>query len=82
MLQNAYVERLISSIRRECPDYIVVFGERHLRRILEAYMIYYNEIRTHLSLNKDAPESRRVQAMGRIVPRPILAGLHHHYVRV
>ena len=79
---NGHVDWLIGSIRRECLDHIVVFGERNLRRILEADMIYYNEIRTYLSLNKDALEVRRVQAMGRIVRRPILAGLHHHYVRV
>ena len=53
--QNAYVERLIGSIRRECLDYIIVFGEAHLRRILGAYAIYYNASRTHSSLNKDTP---------------------------
>ncbi len=80
--QNPYVERLIGSIRRECLDHIVVFSERHLGRILDAYTAYYNQVRPHLSLNKDAPVTRRIQAIGRIVPRPILAGLHHHYVRV
>src|SRR5665811_338830 len=52
--QNAYVERLIGSIRRECLDHMIVFGEAHLRRILGAYAAYYNESRTHRSLNKDA----------------------------
>jgi transposase InsO family protein len=80
--QNAYVERLIGSIRRECLNHVVVLGEHHLRRILRSYVAYYNEVRTHLSLNKDAPVSRPIQISGRIVPRPILAGLHHHYVRV
>ncbi|MSO94085.1 MAG: transposase [Rhodospirillales bacterium] len=80
--QNAYAERLIGSIRRECLDHIVVFGERHLRRILESYTAYYNNLRTHLSLNKDTPVSRPIHAVGRIVSQPILAGLHHHYVRV
>src|SRR5882762_1198652 len=56
--QNAYAERLIGSIRRECLDHIVVFGERHLRHVLLSYMDYYNGTRTHLSLNKDAPISR------------------------
>jgi len=56
--QNAYAERLIGSIRRECLDHIVVFGERHLRHVLLCYMDYYNGTRTHLSLNKDAPISR------------------------
>jgi len=63
-------------------DHIVVLGERHLRHILAAYANYYNEVRTHLSLDKDAPVSRAAHTIGRILPRPILAGLHHHYVRI
>jgi Integrase core domain len=57
--QNGFAERLIGSIRRECLDHIVVFGEAHLRRILRSYSRYYNDIRTHRSLDKDAPVSRR-----------------------
>jgi hypothetical protein len=79
--QNAYAERLIGSIRRECLDHIVVFGERHLRHALLSYMDYYNGTRTHLSLNKDAPISRAAEAAGRILSRPILGGLHHQYAR-
>src|ERR1700720_1444246 len=79
--QNAYAERLIGSIRRECLDHIVVFGERHLRHALLSYMDYYNGTRTHLSLNKDAPISRAAEAAGRILCRPILGGLHHQYAR-
>ena len=60
--QNAYVERLIGSIRRECLDHMIVFGEAHLRRILGAYAAYYNESRTHRSLNKDAPMPRGEEA--------------------
>jgi transposase InsO family protein len=67
--QNAYAERLVGSIRRECLDHIVVFGERHL---LLFYMDRYNGTRTHLSLNKDAPISRAAKAAGRILCRPIL----------
>src|SRR3981081_2743277 len=78
--QNAYAERLIGSIRRECLDHVVVFGERHLRQILLSSMRYYNQARTHLSVNKDAPSPRTVHAVGRIVPTP--GGLHHQYVRV
>ena len=62
--QNAFAERLIGSIRRECVDHLIVFGERHLRRILRCYAHYYNEVRTHRSLNKDAPISRAVQRIG------------------
>ena len=80
--QNAHAERLIGSIRRECLDHIVVFGERHLRHLLRSYMQYYNDARTHLSLSKDTPIPRAVQVVGRILPIPILGGLHHQYVRI
>jgi len=79
--QNGFAERLIGSIRRECVDHIVVWSEAHLRRILKAYARYYNDIRTHGSLDKDAPLSRPVQRTGSIKSHSILGGLHHHYVR-
>ena len=79
--QNGYAERLIGSIRRECLDHIVVFGERHLRHVLLSYMDYHNAARTHLSLCKDAPVHRRIQRFGTIEAQPVLGGLHHHYVR-
>ena len=80
--QNGFAERLIGSIRRECVDHFIILGEAHLRRILQTYAGYYNNIRTHRSLNKDAPVSRPVQRTGFISSRPILGGLHHHYVRI
>src|SRR5450759_4901674 len=80
--QNGFAERLIGSIRRECLDHIVVLGEAHLRRVLRSYTSYYNDIRTHRSLDKDAPVSRPVQRTGGIKSSPILGGLHHHYTRV
>jgi hypothetical protein len=80
--QNAYVERLIGSIRRECLDHMIVFGEAHLRRILGAYAAYYNEARTHRSLNKDAPLYRAIERLGAITSLPILGGLHHQYCRI
>jgi hypothetical protein len=80
--QNGYAERLIGSIRRECLDHVVVFGERHLRHLLLSYMDYYNAVRTHLSLAKDAPVRRPVHTVGRIQLRPVLGGLHHQYVRI
>jgi len=76
--QNGHTERLIGSIRRDCLDHVVVFGEQHLRHLLRSYQRYYNDARTHLSLNKDAPALRAVQAVGRIVANPHLGGLHHH----
>jgi transposase InsO family protein len=80
--QNGYAERLIGSIRRECLDHVVVFGEAHLRRILAAYTCYYNELRTHLSLDKDSPAHRPIHPLGQVMSRPILGGLHHHYCRI
>jgi transposase InsO family protein len=80
--QNGLAERLIGSIRRECLDHIVVFGDAHLRRILAAYATYYNDVRTHLALAKDAPSHRSIQRFGQIIPRPILGGLHREYCRM
>jgi transposase InsO family protein len=79
--QNGLTERLIGSIRRECVDHIIVWGEMHLRRVLKSYADYYNDIRTHRSLNRDAPVSRPVQRTGVISSRAILGGLHHYYGR-
>jgi Integrase core domain len=79
--QNGIAERLIGSIRRECVDHIIVLGEVHLRQILQSYARYYNDIRTHRSLDKDAPVSRQIQRMGSIKSYAILGGLHHHYAR-
>ena len=80
--QNAYVERLIGSLRRECLDHMLIFGERHLRRVLRSYCTYYNETRTHLGLNKDTPLPRPIQQAGIITARPVLSGLHHCYARI
>jgi transposase InsO family protein len=79
--QNGCAERLIGSIRRDCLDHVVVFGERHLRSLLKSYQKYYNEARTHLSLQKDAPIPRAVQTVGQTLTVPILGGLHHQYIR-
>src|SRR5258705_3697890 len=80
--QNGYCERAIGSIRRDCLDHVIVVGERHLRHLLRSYATYYNQVRTHLSVNKDAPSPRTIHAVGRIVQTPFLGGLHHLYVRV
>ncbi|WP_442895971.1 integrase core domain-containing protein [Bradyrhizobium sp. AZCC 2289] len=74
--QNGFVERLIGSIRRECVDHI----EMHLRRVLKSYADY-NSVRTHRSLEKDAPVARKIQRIGSITSHAILGGLHHHYAR-
>src|SRR5471030_105375 len=70
--QNGFAERLIGSIRRECVDHMIVLGEAHLRRVLKKYAAYYNELRTHRSLNKDSPIHRAIQHRGRLVSAPIL----------
>jgi hypothetical protein len=80
--QNGFAERLIGSIRRECLDHVIVLGEAHLRRILKNYAAYCNGVRTHRSLQKDAPAFRPVQRSGAIISKAILGGLHHQYVRI
>jgi len=80
--QNGHAERLIGTVRRECLDRTLIFGEAHLRRILASYAAYYNQVRTHLALDKNAPSGRAVQRSGSIVSIPILGGLHHQYVRI
>jgi transposase InsO family protein len=80
--QNGIAERLIGTLRRECLDHVIVFGEAHLRRVLSAYAAYYNQTRPHRSLRKDAPLRRAIQQVGSIVAIPILGGLHHRYVRI
>ena len=81
--QNPFCERMIGSIRRDCLNHIVVFGERHLRRILTAYFAYYHASRTHLSLGMDCPAPRPVQLrdVGPVVEIKKLGGLHHRYER-
>ena len=80
--QNGYAERLIGTIRRECVDHLIVFGDAHLRRILREYAVYYNGSRTHRALNQDAPVHRQIQTIGAVKSRPVLGGLHHQYIRV
>jgi putative transposase len=81
--QNAYVERIIGSIRRECLDHVIVFDERHLRRVLSTYFEYHHRSRMHLSLGKDCPEPRPIQpsSAGTVIAFPKVGGLHHRYER-
>src|ERR1700686_3833541 len=82
--QNAYVERVIGSIRRECLDHIMIFNERHLRRVLSSYVDYYQRTRTHLSLDKDCPEPHPImpRQIGKVIAIPQVGGLHHRYERL
>lgn len=79
--QNAYVERLIGSIRRECLDHMIIFNHRHLQQILRKYLDYYHRSRTHLALEKEAPEPRAIMPKGRVITLPQVGGLHHRYER-
>jgi transposase InsO family protein len=81
--QNGYVEPLIGSVRRECLDHIIAVNDRQLRRVLNSYLAYYNQTRTHLALDKDAPEPRPAanDNDGPIVAFPEVGGLHHRYER-
>jgi len=80
--KNGCAERLIGTIRRECLDHLMVFGEAHLRRILGEYAAHYNGLRTHRGLNQDSPVHWAVQSIGAITSQPVLGGLHHHYCRI
>ena len=80
--QNGIAERLIGTLRRECLDQVLIYGQGHLRSVLSAYAAYYNQTRTHLALQRDAPLRRAIQRIGRITAIPILGGLHHNYVRI
>jgi putative transposase len=81
--QNPFAERLIGSIRRECLNHVLVLGERHLRRTLARYFVYYHGARTHLSLEKDAPHGRAIERpeLGKVISIREVGGLHHRYVR-
>jgi len=81
--QNPFVERAIGTIRRELLDHVIVLNEGHLRRRLHSYLRYYHRSRTHLGLEKDAPEPRAVERpeQGRVVALPQVGGLHHRYFR-
>ncbi len=79
--QNCYAERVIGSIRRECTDHIIPMSQKHLLATLRDYVAYYNEARTHQSLDGNAPIPRGVEHVGQVVAQPVLGGLHHRYSR-
>ena len=81
--QNAYAERFIGSVRRECLDHVIVFSATGLQRLMNLYCAYYERSRTHLSLKKDAsiPRPVAVPSDGSVVAIPEVGGLHHRYER-
>jgi len=81
--QNAFAERVIGSIRRECLDHVIILSEAHLCRVLRAYLAYYNTVRPHQALDNNSPQPRVIDppSGGRIVATPQVGGLHHRYQR-
>jgi putative transposase len=80
--QNGYAERFVGTLRRELLDHVIVFGERHLLRLVRQHASYYNEDRPHMALGRDAPITRAVQPpSGKVVSLPRVGGLHHRYSR-
>jgi len=82
--QNPYCERVVGSIRRECPGHFIVWNERHLYQVLASYFEYYNKSRTHLSLERNSPVHRDIESpsKGKVISIPQVGGLHHVYKRV
>ena len=73
----------MGTLRRDCLDHVIVLSENHLRRIVRDYLGYYHSSRTHLSLDKDAPEPRAIEPpeLGEVIALPQVGGLHHRYTR-
>jgi transposase InsO family protein len=81
--QNGVAERWVGSCRRDLLDDVIILNQRHLKRLMSSYVLYYHEDRTHLGLAKDTPAGRpaaiRSQAENKILSFPRLGGLHHRY---
>jgi transposase InsO family protein len=80
--QNAYVERVIGTLRRELLDHVIVLNERHLKKLLSSYLSYYHRWRTHRSLDQDAPNGRAIKKAdpGNVTEISVVDGLHHVYL--
>jgi hypothetical protein len=81
--QNGYCERVVGTLKRECLNHTIVFGERHARRVLMKYLEYYHGSRTHLGLEKNTPDGRVVEPveLGPVRRRSMVGGLHSRYYR-
>ena len=81
--QNGFAERWIGSLRSDCLDHVIAINERQLRRVIRSYVDYYHADRTHLGLEKDAPQERPIESreIGAVVAFPRVGGLHHRYAR-
>jgi transposase InsO family protein len=80
---NPFAERLIGTLRREMLNHVVVFGQRHLLRLLRSFVVYYHDSRCHQALQGNSPNRRAVDPpqRGRVVAEPMVGGLHHRYRR-
>ncbi len=78
---NSVAERLVVTLRRELLDHVIVFNERHLQALLAEFVSYYNHQRPHRTLRMEAPVPAAPQAVGRVIARPVIGGLHHVYAR-
>lgn len=83
-LMNSFAERVIGTFRRECFDHLIVWSGEHARRLLASYVAYYNSDRTHMSLDKDAPDGRAIEppVLGKVISLPRVGGLHHRHTRI
>jgi putative transposase len=83
--QNGVAERWVGNCRRDLLDHVIIFNERHLKRLMNEYIRYYHEDRTHLALAKETPACRvavsNSEAGSKVVVMPRLGGLHHRYDR-
>jgi len=81
--QNGIAERWVGNCRRDLIDHVIILNERHLKRLLNEYVVYYHNDRTHLALAKGTPAGREAEksscAGRRVVSMPRLGGLHHRY---
>src|SRR5499427_3001902 len=84
--QNGVAERWVESCRRDLLDHVIILNERHLKRLMSSYLLYYHEDRTHLGLAKDTPAGRAIEirsvGSSKIQSFPRLGGLHHRYAVV
>jgi putative transposase len=83
---NAVCERFLGSVRRECIDHLLILGERHLGRVLLAYVAHFNDARPHQGIGQRIPASiaaalppRSTDTMPGVIGVPVLGGLHHEY---
>jgi putative transposase len=81
---NAICERFLRSVRQECLDHLLIFQEKQIQRVLNEYLVYFNQGRPHQGIGQQIPERRRLvppshDARNKVIARPVMGGLHHDY---